>query len=189
MGDSTSGHFSNMRTLLLILLSSVPLMGQMIQGRVVNTINEESLIFCNISVNGIPVAAIESDGRFRIQLPNDSCVVEFASIGYSTIRVINRSFSRDLGDIYLFWDPTGGFICGPGRRGKLIDRFENGNIRSIVAFNQHGINGVCKKYYPDGRLQIEGRCRKDNPVGDWKYYKTNGEIVTAKFERGIQIVE
>lgn len=120
------------------------MMGQTLKGRIMDTFESGPLPGCNISFADKGIGVTHAKGQFELVLVNDAHTVEFRFIGNSKMRFINRGESTDLGDVYMFWSPQM-FICGPNKRGTVIDKYEDGGIKSIVPYNKRGINGVCSQ--------------------------------------------
>jgi hypothetical protein len=63
---------------------------------------------------------------------------------------------------------------------SFVKKYSNGAIRFKVELKDGLKNGSYKSYYSNGRKKITGRFRKDEQVGAWRYYDTEGNLVHKK---------
>lgn len=173
---------------LILCASLVSAKSQTIKGRVLSTLDSEPIPGCNISIGSKSLGVTDSEGRFEIHLPPDSCDVDFTFIGYSKMRFKSNCLSKDLGDVYMFWGCSL-FIDGPRRKGLITEKYEDGSIMTMIPHNKQLLpHGVCKVFYPDGKLLIEGYYKQGEGVGQWKYYKKDGKVIVANFSNGRQVI-
>lgn len=53
-------------------------------------------------------------------------------------------------------------------------RYSNGTLKQFVKLKDGQKNGRYLEYYPNGKIRLKGRFRKDKQVGIWRYYDNTG---------------
>ena len=63
---------------------------------------------------------------------------------------------------------------------SFIKKYSAGTIRFEVGLKNGLKNGRYEEFYTNGEKKITGRFRKDEQVGTWRYYSSNGELEYKK---------
>lgn len=70
--------------------------------------------------------------------------------------------------------------------GKYIEYYENGSPLLKTNYAKGKQNGIVKKFYPDGQLQIKGYMREDMPNGKFTFFDEEGNRESVKnFKDGV----
>ena len=60
---------------------------------------------------------------------------------------------------------------------KEIEKYPNGNKKSVVKLNKEGQkHGKYKSYFDNKKLQSKGEYQFDNNIGEWIFYDINKDL-------------
>ena len=76
-------------------------------------------------------------------------------------------------ECFMFEDKTlhGPFICYSQKTGDLVKRYY---------FEENRLHGDIEEYHEDGSIKLQATYNKGLPVGEWKEWSKDGELVTHK---------
>lgn len=62
------------------------------------------------------------------------------------------------------------------KNGKVVEKYDNGNIRYSGTYKDRKMNGLWKFFRKDGSLMRSGKFKDGEQVGVWKTFLRTGEV-------------
>jgi antitoxin component YwqK of YwqJK toxin-antitoxin module len=74
------------------------------------------------------------------------------------------------------WDENGKHVVQNGT-GTFVKYYSNGSLESIVTYKDCRFDGVNTNWYPNGKKMEEIIYKNGKPVGIWRFWNNEGELV------------